>query len=204
MKLEVGKTYLNGYGTPITITSYYSKYGSYGASGFSPTYYLEDGRPDLPTYQTNPKLTLIQEAAVVSPSNSVVSSTSYPLQPIPEVLTKYRTSNPHVLATVTRVNHNDMTCDVDLQYGPFIVIGRYYWSGKNAADPSSTHIVYFNQEARPILGLSAILDTQVDPVNPWNIQNTPTCSHTWKETQGIFRTYKDCTKCGIKHEDTLK
>jgi hypothetical protein len=27
------------------------------------------------------------------------------------------------------------------------------------------------------------------------------CSHEWKESIGLFKTYEDCTKCGIKKED---
>lgn len=27
------------------------------------------------------------------------------------------------------------------------------------------------------------------------------CDHKWKETQGIYKVYKDCTKCNKKFED---
>lgn len=27
------------------------------------------------------------------------------------------------------------------------------------------------------------------------------CDHEWKGTQGLFKTYYDCTKCSVKKED---
>jgi len=29
------------------------------------------------------------------------------------------------------------------------------------------------------------------------------CEHKWRTTQGLFKAYKDCTKCGLKWEDYL-
>jgi hypothetical protein len=34
----------------------------------------------------------------------------------------------------------------------------------------------------------------------WN-DLMPVCDHKWKVTQGIYREYKDCTKCNKKFED---
>ena len=29
-----------------------------------------------------------------------------------------------------------------------------------------------------------------------------TCQHEWVKTQGLFRSYEDCKKCGVKKEDS--